>query len=68
MTLALPVDSYAIIGVVPFGIAPIVADLVGQRILVQLDAQPRFGGQLHESIFESGTALSGTPRPELVCS
>src|SRR4051794_12136599 len=44
-----PIDHRAVVLVVALGAAPPVPDLLLDRVLVQLDPQPRPGRHLHES-------------------
>src|SRR5262245_33134321 len=47
---ASPVDDRAVVRVVGLGVLPIVADLGRHRLLVELDPQPRSGGDLDEAV------------------
>ncbi len=44
-------------------VPPVVADLVGQGVLVELDAQAGAGGQVEVAVADARTASSGSPRP-----
>jgi hypothetical protein len=45
----LPITHGAVV-VVDVGVLPLVADLVGERLLVQLDAKARAGGQVDGAV------------------
>src|SRR6516164_6326495 len=57
-----PIDDRAIVGVVFLAVLPVVIDLAGQRVLVQLDPQPRSRRQIEialahgERLFEIALA------------
>ena len=46
----LPIHDAAIVGIVGFLVSPVVADLVGHRVLVEFDAESRTGGQLEIAV------------------
>src|SRR5262245_63686526 len=48
----LPIDDGAVVLVVAFAVAPVVADLLCQRLVVQLNSQTRPRWHVHEALIQ----------------